>query len=146
MCETLAIILSQCMSCAWWISLSLNIKYLLLSILSIDPSCPSSPSPLPQDWVAVGHNSGGTVYLHKPTRACTWARPYCVPLSKKVKVKATLILLSMVEDLTPKIAPEALHCLSVHMYVCVYVFVRRWTVLIFMCIWLRGGMFDSCAL
>lgn len=36
------------------------------------------PSPLPPDWVAVVHSSGGVVYLHKPSRVCTWARPYQV--------------------------------------------------------------------
>lgn len=31
---------------------------------------------LPEGWIALNHRSGGIVYLHKPTRVCTWSRPY----------------------------------------------------------------------
>ena len=31
---------------------------------------------LPDGWIALNHRSGGIVYLHKPTRVCTWSRPY----------------------------------------------------------------------
>lgn len=31
---------------------------------------------LPPGWIALNHRSGGIVYLHKPTRVCTWSRPY----------------------------------------------------------------------
>lgn len=31
---------------------------------------------LPEGWVQVTHNSGMPVYLHKPTRVCTLAKPY----------------------------------------------------------------------
>lgn len=33
---------------------------------------------LPPEWVAVVHSSGDVVYLHKPTRVCTWSQPYHV--------------------------------------------------------------------
>ena len=31
---------------------------------------------LPDGWIALNHRSGGIIYLHKPTRVCTWSRPY----------------------------------------------------------------------
>nr|SVE73508.1 EOG090X04U5 [Daphnia atkinsoni] len=31
---------------------------------------------LPENWVQVTHNSGMPIYLHKPTRVCTLAKPY----------------------------------------------------------------------
>ena len=31
---------------------------------------------LPEGWVAVTHNSGMPVYLHKQTRVCTLSKPY----------------------------------------------------------------------
>lgn len=31
---------------------------------------------LPEGWIALNHRSGGIVYLHKPSRVCTWSRPY----------------------------------------------------------------------
>lgn len=31
---------------------------------------------LPHGWIALNHRSGGLVYLHKPSRVCTWSRPY----------------------------------------------------------------------
>ena len=54
--------------------------------------CPAThayePQPLPPEWVAVVHSSGGVVYLHKPTRVCTWSRPYHVS-SGAIKVNYT---------------------------------------------------------
>lgn len=31
---------------------------------------------LPVGWLVVTHNSGMPLYLHKPTRVCTLAKPY----------------------------------------------------------------------
>nr|AGW15599.1 pasha/DGCR8 [Nematostella vectensis] len=31
---------------------------------------------LPDGWLALNHRSGGIIYLHRPTRVCTWSRPY----------------------------------------------------------------------
>ncbi|PFX19331.1 microprocessor complex subunit DGCR8-like [Stylophora pistillata] len=31
---------------------------------------------LPEGWIALNHRSGGIIYLHKPSRVCTWSRPY----------------------------------------------------------------------
>ena len=33
---------------------------------------------LPEGWVSVIHESGMPVYLHKPTRVCTLAKPYFI--------------------------------------------------------------------
>jgi hypothetical protein len=40
---------------------------------------------LPPDWVGIQHESGGIIYLHKPSRVCTWGRPYAVPTSKTIR-------------------------------------------------------------
>ena len=48
--------------------------------------CPEAPPPLPEGWVVVRHDSGGVVYLHRPSRVCTWARPYSVTTSTTIKV------------------------------------------------------------
>ena len=50
------------------------------------------PPPLPDDWVAVPHVSGATIYLHKPSRVVTLSRPYRVSTSNTIKVKVTEIL------------------------------------------------------
>lgn len=31
---------------------------------------------LPEGWIQVTHNSGMPLYLHKPSRVCTFAKPY----------------------------------------------------------------------
>ena len=51
--------------------------------------CPDPPPPLPEGWVVVRHDSGGLVYLHRPSRVCSWARPYSVSTSATVKVHCT---------------------------------------------------------
>ena len=41
---------------------------------------------LPENWVQVTHNSGMPIYLHKPTRVCTLAKPYFLgPGSARVR-------------------------------------------------------------
>ncbi|XP_065184869.1 microprocessor complex subunit DGCR8-like [Sycon ciliatum] len=32
--------------------------------------------PLPENWVLINHESGGTIYMDRASRVCTWARPY----------------------------------------------------------------------
>ena len=44
------------------------------------------PPALPDDWVAVLHVSGATVYLHRPSRVVTLSRPYRVSTSITVRV------------------------------------------------------------
>ena len=44
-----------------------------LLVLGIIPELP-----LPDDWIAVYHESGGIVYLHKKSRVVTWSRPYYI--------------------------------------------------------------------
>ncbi|PIK36261.1 hypothetical protein BSL78_26907 [Apostichopus japonicus] len=31
---------------------------------------------LPENWMSITHRSGIDVYIHKPSRVCTWSRPY----------------------------------------------------------------------
>ena len=50
--------------------------------LSEDPEL----EPLPEGWVAVDHESGGELYLHRQSRTCTWSRPFVLGHSAKVKV------------------------------------------------------------
>lgn len=49
-------------------------------------------SVLPDGWIPVQHESGGLVYFHKPTRVCTWSKPYIVSTSKTIKVAIFLFL------------------------------------------------------
>lgn len=44
---------------------------------------------LPEGWIALNHRSGGIVYLHKPSRVCTWSRPYHIG-GGSVRVKFSL--------------------------------------------------------
>ena len=46
----------------------------LVFILSVKGNLPKLA--LPDGWIALNHRSGGIIYLHKPTRVCTWSRPY----------------------------------------------------------------------
>ncbi|XP_019854471.1 PREDICTED: microprocessor complex subunit DGCR8-like isoform X1 [Amphimedon queenslandica] len=62
--------------------------------LGDDPMLSNYSSILPDGWVPIQHESGGQVYFHKPTRVCTWSKPYIVSTSKTIKkhkVPATAI-------------------------------------------------------
>ncbi|PAA82929.1 hypothetical protein BOX15_Mlig020413g1 [Macrostomum lignano] len=52
-------------------------KFFTASVSSIDREfAPKPPFRLPPSWIPIDHTSGLTMYLHKPTKVVTLARPY----------------------------------------------------------------------
>ena len=55
---------------------------------------------LPENWVQVTHNSGMPIYLHKPTRVCTLAKPYFLgPGSARVSTCDSYLLRNFLDEL-----------------------------------------------
>ena len=77
----------QWLSVMTWLQPAKNTALLLLGTVDYT----YEPSPLPEGWVTLQHCSGGTIYFHKASRTCTWARPYTVGTSYTVRVRCQVL-------------------------------------------------------
>ncbi|XP_065647606.1 microprocessor complex subunit DGCR8 isoform X2 [Hydra vulgaris] len=59
---------------------ALDEKYLTIKLQKDVPK-----KNLPSGWIGIWHQSGGIIYLHKPTKVITWSRPY--QLSKSTSAR-----------------------------------------------------------